>query len=123
VFVVGEGEVAVIDPGPDDPSHLAALRAALAGETVTHILVTHTHRDHSPAAAALKLWTGAKTYGFGPHGGEKGENTIAVEEGGDTAFVPDVVLRDGDVVEGPGFRIEGIHTPRPSLNHMCLRAA
>src|SRR5580765_3378803 len=82
VFVIGEDNVAVVDPGPDDESHLAALRAALSGETVTHILITHTHRDHSPAAAALKLWTGAKTYGFGPHGSGKHEGSIAVEEGG-----------------------------------------
>src|SRR4051812_44900899 len=58
VAIVGESEVAAIDPGPDDPKHLANLRAALQGETVTHILVTHTHRDHSPAARALKEWTG-----------------------------------------------------------------
>src|SRR3954462_15571121 len=68
VAVVGRGNVAVIDPGPDDPAHLAALREALRNETVTHILVTHTHRDHSPAARALKAWTGARVYGFGSHG-------------------------------------------------------
>src|SRR3569833_13554 len=68
VYIVGAGDkVAVIDPGPDMPEHLAALTAALAGKTVTHILVTHTHKDHSPAAAPLKALTGARTYGFGPH--------------------------------------------------------
>src|SRR5215470_1290290 len=70
VFVVGRGRIAVIDPGPDDPKHIEALRHALRRETVTHILITHTHRDHSPAAKFLKRWTGAKTYGFGPHGSE-----------------------------------------------------
>ena len=73
-YVVGEGEVAVIDPGPDLAEHVEALLASLAGEQVTHILVTHTHRDHSPAARALKAATGAPTYGFGPHaGGKRGD--------------------------------------------------
>src|SRR5215470_19852951 len=63
-YVIGEGEVAVIDPGPDLPEHIEALLMDLAGEEVTHILVTHTHRDHSPAAAAIKEATGAPTYGF-----------------------------------------------------------
>src|SRR5205085_5600246 len=94
-YVVGEGEVAVIDPGPELEEHVAALLASLADEQVTHILVTHTHRDHSPAAKALKAATGAPTYGFGPHaGGKRGEPGI--EEGGDWDFVPDIVVHDGD---------------------------
>ena len=117
--IVGKGHVAVIDPGPDDAEHLAALRTALAGETVTHILVTHTHRDHSPAAAALKEWTGAKTYGFGPHGAGKGEEDIVVEEGGDRDFLPDIAVRDGDVLEGRGFAFECVHTPGHTSNHIC----
>src|SRR6184192_3206561 len=81
-YVVGEGEVAVIDPGPELEEHVAALLASLADEAVTHILVTHTHRAHSPAAKALKEASGAPTYGFGPHaGGKRGE--AGVEEGGD----------------------------------------
>ncbi len=89
-YVVGEGEVAVIDPGPEMEEHIAAVLASLAEEQVTHILVTHTHRDHSPAAKALKEATGAPTYGFGPHaGGKRGE--AGVEEGGDWDFTPDVV--------------------------------
>src|SRR5215469_17350136 len=68
VYLVGDDKrVAVIDPGPNQPEHLAALKAAIGGRAVTHILITHTHRDHSPAAAPLKQATGAKTYGFGPH--------------------------------------------------------
>src|SRR6185437_9014070 len=68
VYLVGDDrQVAVIDPGPNQPEHLAALKTAIGNRQVTHILVTHTHRDHSPAAAALKQMTGAKTYGFGPH--------------------------------------------------------
>jgi glyoxylase-like metal-dependent hydrolase (beta-lactamase superfamily II) len=119
VAFIGEGKIAVIDPGPDDPEHLAALRAALANETVTHILVTHTHRDHSPAARALKQWTGAPTYGFGPHGRGKGDYPIAVEEGGDRDFVPDIAVVDGDEIAGAGFTFECVHTPGHTSNHMC----
>ena len=119
VTVIGQGSVAVVDPGPDDPEHLDALRNALAGETVTHILVTHTHRDHSPACKFLKQWTGAPTYGFGPHGSGLGESGIAVEEGGDREFVPDIAVRDGDIIEGAGFAIECVHTPGHTSNHIC----
>lgn len=128
-YVVGEGEVAVIDPGPDLAEHVAALLAGLAGERVTHILVTHTHRDHSPAAAAVKAATGAPTYGFGPHaaalrpaglsgGGRRG--AAAVEEGGDWDFVPDIAVRDGDTIAGPGWRFEAVHTPGHTSNHLCF---
>src|SRR5260221_13558372 len=116
-YVVGDGEVAVIDPGPDLAEHVEALLARLAGEQVTHILVTHTHRDHSPAAKALKDATGAPTYGFGPHaGGARGRG--GVEEGGDWDFVPDIVVRDGDWIEGGKWRFDAVsihgltsHTP------------
>jgi glyoxylase-like metal-dependent hydrolase (beta-lactamase superfamily II) len=118
-YVVGQGEVAVIDPGPDLAEHVDALIAGLAGEQVTHILVTHTHRDHSPAAAALKAATGAPTWGYGPHaGGRRGE--AGVEEGGDWDFAPDVTLRDGDVVAGRGWRIEAVHSPGHTSNHLCF---
>src|SRR6516164_5771420 len=117
-YVVGQGEVAVIDPGPDLTEHVAALLAGLAGEEVTHILVTHTHRDHSPAAA-LQAATGAPTYGFGPHaGGKRGDP--AVEEGGDWDFVPDRTLRDGERVIGSGWVFEAVHTPGHTSNHLCF---
>src|SRR3954468_14010170 len=91
-YIVGEGRVAIIDPGPLDDAHVAALVDAVRGETVTHIFVTHTHRDHSPAAAALKAATGAKTFGEGPHRAARplhiGEEPRQ-ESGGDTSFVPD----------------------------------
>jgi glyoxylase-like metal-dependent hydrolase (beta-lactamase superfamily II) len=118
-YVIGEGEVAVIDPGPDLPEHVEALLMDLAGERVTHILVTHTHRDHSPAAAAVKEATGAPTYGFGPHaGGRRGES--GVEEGGDWDFTPDVVIKDGDEIAGDGWRFEAVHTPGHTSNHLCF---
>ncbi|MGH7114766.1 MAG: MBL fold metallo-hydrolase [Stellaceae bacterium] len=118
-YIVGDGEVAVIDPGPDLEEHITALLAGLAGERVTHILITHTHRDHSPAAAALKAATGAPTYGFGPHaGGRRGDP--AVEEGGDWDFSPDVTVHDGDVIAGVGWRFEAVHTPGHTSNHLCF---
>jgi glyoxylase-like metal-dependent hydrolase (beta-lactamase superfamily II) len=118
-YVIGSGEVAVIDPGPDLADHVEALLAGLAGERVTHILITHTHRDHSPAAAALKAATGAPTLGFGPHGGGvRGEP--GVEEGGDLDFVPDVAVRDGERIAGRGWRFEAVHTPGHTSNHLCF---
>src|SRR6267378_2686664 len=118
-YVVGEGAVAVIDPGPELEEHIAALVASLADEQVTHILITHTHRDHSPAAKALKAATDAPTYGFGPHaGGKRGE--AGVEEGGDWDFTPDVVVRDGEAIEGGKWRFEAVHTPGHTSNHLCF---
>ncbi|HUB86214.1 MAG TPA: MBL fold metallo-hydrolase [Rhizomicrobium sp.] len=120
VYIVGGKDVAVIDPGPDDPGHVDALKRALAGKNVTHILVTHTHADHSPAAKPLKEWSGAKTYGFGPHGSGKAEEGVTVEEGGDRDFVPDVRVKDGDIVAGNGFTFECVYTPGHTSNHMCF---
>jgi glyoxylase-like metal-dependent hydrolase (beta-lactamase superfamily II) len=122
VYIVGANErardVAVIDPGPLIPEHLDALKRALADKRVAHILVTHTHSDHSPAAQPLKEWTGANTYGFGPHGSGK-EDGVKVEEGGDRDFRPDVLMRDGDIIEGNGFSFECVYTPGHTSNHMC----
>ncbi len=114
-YVIGHGRVAVIDPGPELPDHVDALLAELTGETVSHILVTHTHRDHSPACRLLVPATGAPTHGYGPHGG----GNIEVEEGGDREFLPDVVLRDGDVIAGEGWTLEAVHTPGHTSNHLC----
>src|ERR1700723_4403485 len=66
-YIIGRGNVAVLDPGPDDDAHIAALLNAVRGETVTHIFVTHTHRDHSPGVPKVKAATGAKVYAEGPH--------------------------------------------------------
>jgi glyoxylase-like metal-dependent hydrolase (beta-lactamase superfamily II) len=106
VYIVGGRDVAVIDPGPDIPSHIDALKRALEGKRVTHILLTHTHSDHSPAAEPLKQWSGAPTHAYGPHGSGKAEDGVKVEEGGDMAFVPDVRVKDGDVIAGNGFTFE-----------------
>jgi glyoxylase-like metal-dependent hydrolase (beta-lactamase superfamily II) len=122
-YIVGSGQVAIIDPGPANEDHIDALLNAVKGETVTHIFVTHTHRDHSPAAAAIKEATGAKTYAEGPHRAARplhiGDAKRA-EAGGDRDFVPDVRLKDGDVVTGSGWSLEAITTPGHTANHMAF---
>jgi len=126
-YVIGHGKVAVIDPGPDLAEHVEALLHALRGETVTHIFITHTHLDHSPAAAAVKRATDARTFGFGPHGSGRAEDRAGVggktEEGGDHAFAPDVTMREGDSAEGPGWRLTAVETPGHTSNHLCFALA
>jgi len=117
-YIIGTGNVAVIDPGPLDDDHIAAILKAVKGETITHILITHTHSDHSPAAAPLKAATGAQTYGFGPHGGAEGSNSM--EHAGDRDFTPDHTLAHGDIIEGDGWSFEAVHTPGHTSNHMCF---
>lgn len=120
-YIVGRGNVAIIDPGPDDERHIEALLGAVRGETVTHILLTHTHRDHSPAAAAVKAATGAPTFGEGPHRASRplhiGEIN-PLDAAGDMDFRPDHPLRDGDTVAGSGWTLEAITTPGHCANHM-----
>lgn len=120
VYVVGRGEVAVIDPGPDLPEHFEALKAALAGERVTHVLVTHHHLDHSPLARPLADLFGAKVYGRAapPDHGEAA--APGLEEGADGRFHPDVELADGDVIQGPGWTLEALTTPGHTSNHVCF---
>lgn len=115
-YLVGEASVAIVDAGPALDGHVDALLAAVQGQTVTHLLVTHTHADHSPAVAAVQERTGAVTYGFGPHPSGADDES---EEHGDLAFVPDVAVRHGDVIEGEGFRFECLHTPGHISNHVC----
>ena len=118
-YIIGRGHVAVIDPGPLIDAHVEALLAAVAGETVSHILITHTHADHSPAAAPLKAATGAKTYGYGPHGSGTADG-VQVEEGGDMSFAPDIVVRHGDIIQGAGWTVECVYTPGHTSNHICF---
>ncbi len=120
-YIVGRGQVAIIDPGPAMDDHVDAVLQAVAGEQVTHLLITHTHIDHSPAAKAVQQRTGATTYGFGPHGG--GRDGPQVEEGGDRAFIPDVTIGDGDVIAGAGWTVEAVHTPGHTSNHLCFALA
>ena len=119
-YIVGSGNVAIIDAGPDLADHVDAVLAAVRGETVTHLVVTHTHIDHSPATRHIKAATGAPSYGFGPHGGGEGP---AVEEGADRDFVPDHRVEDGAVIEGDGWTLEAVHTPGHTSNHLCFMLA
>jgi len=120
-YIVGRGEVAVIDPGPDLPEHLEAILAALEpGERVTHILVTHHHSDHSPLARPLKARTGAAIYGCAV-GAAAEESVIRTEAGADFDFAPDVSLcGGGQVLEGPGWTLEAVATPGHTSNHICF---
>jgi glyoxylase-like metal-dependent hydrolase (beta-lactamase superfamily II) len=122
-YIVGRGDVAIIDPGPALDAHGDALLAAVAGERVRALLVTHCHRDHSPLAARLKAETGAPTFAYGPHPQVPGEADLTGEgeEGHDADFVPDVELRDGDVavVLPGGVTLRAVHTPGHTSNHLC----
>jgi glyoxylase-like metal-dependent hydrolase (beta-lactamase superfamily II) len=119
-YIVGRGTVAVIDPGPDLDGHLQALLTALGGETVSHILVTHHHSDHSPLARALKGATGATIFGRrAPHLAEEAP-ALALEAGEDEGFRPDVEIADGDVFEGPGWTLRAVTTPGHTSNHVCF---
>ncbi|MBQ63310.1 MAG: MBL fold metallo-hydrolase [Gammaproteobacteria bacterium] len=122
-YIVGQGRVAVIDPGPLLEEHIDALKDALEGEEVSHIFVTHTHGDHSPAAEPLKAFWDARTYAYGPHGAGKLEQGIAVEVGGDRDFEPDVRVKHGEVLEGDGWTIECVYTPGHTSNHLCFALA
>lgn len=119
VYIIGHGEVAVIDPGPDNEEHFDALKKALEGETVTHVLVTHSHMDHSPLAAAMAAWAGCRTYARGP--AIPSEGTVRLEAGDDLRFKPDVVIGDDWTCEGPGWTVEAIETPGHTSNHLCFR--
>ncbi|MEI8178145.1 MBL fold metallo-hydrolase [Aestuariivirga sp.] len=118
-FIVGSGQVAVIDPGPDDAVHLAALLDAVRGETVTHILVTHSHADHSPLARRLKAVTGAKTLAYGTVDAPSSSG-LRLDASIDHDFAPDMTLAEGDVVNGPNWTLEALFTPGHMSNHMCF---
>ncbi len=117
-YLVGEGDVAVLDPGPDLTEHLDAILAATQGERIIAILCTHTHRDHSPASRPLAAATGAPIIGCAP---------LALDDDGpraDAAFdfdyAPDRVLADGEAVEGSGWRLTAVATPGHTSNHLCF---
>jgi len=122
-YIIGRGNVAVIDPGPESPDHLQALLDELSreGERVTHILITHTHLDHCAGLAALKAATGALTAGFGSVGLRE---TDTLGPGGhsfaDGRFAPDVPLRDGDPLTSDNWELHAMHTPGHAPDHLCF---
>jgi glyoxylase-like metal-dependent hydrolase (beta-lactamase superfamily II) len=122
-YIVGRGKVAIVDPGPDDDAHIGALLDAVRGETVTHIFVTHTHRDHSPAVPKVKAATGAQVFAEGPHRLARplhfGE-TRRLDASADMEFHPDVALADGETVSGDGWTLEAVTTPGHTANHMAF---
>src|SRR5258708_38598677 len=117
-YIVGRGEVAVIDPGPDLPKHLDAILKAVAGERVTHILITHHHSDHSPLAGPLKTATGPTIYGCAVASHEA-EDTgqVKLEAGHDHDLRPDVILCGGGDGSGPGWALEANPTPGDTSTH------
>lgn len=120
-YLVGTAELAVIDPGPDEPAHLEALVAAIAGRKLVAILCTHTHRDHSPAAAPLKALTRAPIIGCAPlslvDAGPRADAAF------DTSYTPDRVLADGEAVTGAGWTLTAVTTPGHTSNHLCFALA
>jgi glyoxylase-like metal-dependent hydrolase (beta-lactamase superfamily II) len=119
-YIVGHGEVAVIDPGPDLPEHLEAILAATRGERIARILITHHHLDHSPLAGPLKRLTAAPIVGCAPRALPAAEDGgVKVEAGHDAAFTPDIDVCEGGVIAGTGWTFEAIPTPGHTSNHIC----
>lgn len=117
-YIVGRGAVAIIDPGPENDAHVAALLDAVKGESVRHIVLTHTHRDHSPAARALAEKTGAKIVGCAPYVAKPGAPS-GLDSSHDTDYAPSGIMADGDILEGDGFTLEAIATPGHASNHLA----
>ena len=120
-YVVGAGKVAIIDPGPDRREHVDALLESLRSETIAAILVTHTHKDHSPGARALKAATGARIIGCAPHAPEHAKTASLRPDGPhDGAYAPDSILREGDAFETQDFALVCVETPGHTANHLAF---
>jgi len=117
-YIVGHGTVAIIDPGPADPEHLDAVAAAVAGETVSHFLITHTHMDHSPGAGPLRARLGGTIAGCAPL--VLRDDGPRADAGFDPGYAPDHVMADGEAVAGPGWTLRAVHTPGHTSNHLCF---
>ncbi len=122
-YIVGHGDVAVIDPGPlgDDPAHVGELVRLLDGEHIAAIICTHTHRDHSPAAAPLKAMTGAPIIGCAPL--VLSDDGPRADAGFDPTYAPDRVLKDGEQLTGTDWTLTAVHTPGHTSNHLCFALA
>jgi glyoxylase-like metal-dependent hydrolase (beta-lactamase superfamily II) len=121
-YLVGTGSLALIDPGPEDPNHLAAILKAAAGRPITHVLITHTHRDHTDGMPAVLAGTGARTVGFGRRAPNRGSKRTSPSGGEfvDRDFVPDIPLADGERLEGDGWAFSSLHTPGHAPDHLCF---
>ncbi|MBZ9654264.1 MBL fold metallo-hydrolase [Phyllobacterium lublinensis] len=122
-YLIGEDTLALIDPGPIDDAHQAALHRAIAGRPVSHILVSHTHRDHSPLATRMKDELGALVVAEGRHRPARALHTGEVnllDASGDTDFAPDIAVPDGGLIEGDGWTIRAVHTPGHTANHVVF---
>lgn len=117
-YIVGHGDVAIIDPGPENEGHVAALLDAVKGETVRHIVLTHTHRDHSPASRMLAVKTDASIVGCAPYVAKTGASS-GLDSAHDPDYTPSHVLLDGDLLEGNGFTLEAVATPGHASNHIA----
>ncbi|MCB2406243.1 MBL fold metallo-hydrolase [Rhizobium ruizarguesonis] len=125
-YIVGSSSVAVIDPGPEDEAHFQALMAALGGRAVTHIVVSHTHRDHSPLSRRLQAATGAATVGQGPHRPARPLRDGEINpfsESSDLSFVPDITLSDGETLSGDDWALSAVLTPGHTANHAAFALA
>jgi glyoxylase-like metal-dependent hydrolase (beta-lactamase superfamily II) len=121
-YLVGEEELAIIDPGPLDEAHIEALLQAANGRRVAHIVVTHTHRDHSPAAARIREATGAPILGARPYQPRPGLAGMlkGLDASHDLSYAPDFVLQEGARIEGRGYTLEAVATPGHAANHLCF---
>jgi glyoxylase-like metal-dependent hydrolase (beta-lactamase superfamily II) len=118
-YVVGRGRVAIIDPGPDDESHVEALLVGLSGEVIETLVVTHTHLDHSPAAATIRARLGTPTVGCAA----APTHTDSAEAGWDESYAPDRILTDGETISGSGWTLTAVATPGHTSNHLCYGLA
>jgi glyoxylase-like metal-dependent hydrolase (beta-lactamase superfamily II) len=121
-YLLGSTSVALIDPGPADPAHLAAILKTIGSRRLTHVIITHTHRDHTDGLPALLQATGAKTAGFGRRAATRGTTRTSPSgsEFVDQDFIPDVPLADGERLEGDGWALAAIHTPGHAPDHLCF---
>ena len=117
-YIIGRGDVAVIDPGPNMSTHHDAIITELGDEKITHILVTHNHKDHSPCARPLASSSGAKIYAFDV--GNQLYSAEEAEEGLDKDFFPDVILKNNDEIKSNNWTIDVVHTPGHLSNHICF---